>query len=164
VAQMPLHRVTVQLLPGGDDYVPYNPESLNTVEREISDRVFRAEREPHGMPIVFAEAESDGLPPPPPPAVEPVELEVQEVEAPPVLSLQSPTVEDLKQDAEELRQKGQLALEENKALAKKYLLASTILDNSSVDVWMTLTRLASSEKEKAAFLREAQKVMKREQT
>ena len=67
------------------------------------------------------------------------------------------------QDAEWLRQKGQLALEQNTSLAKKYLLASTILDNSSVDVWMTLSRLASSDKEKSAFLREAQKVMKRKQ-
>jgi hypothetical protein len=69
----------------------------------------------------------------------------------------------LKQDAESLRQKGQLALEENKALARKYLLASTLLDNSSVDVWMTLSRLASSEKEKSVFLREAQKVIRRGQ-
>ena len=164
VAQIPLHRVTAQLLPAGDDYVPYNPENLSSVEKEISDRVFRAEREPREKPIIFAEAEPDEFTPPPPPTVEPEKLDVQEVEAPSVSSLQSPTLEDSVRDAEELRQKGLLALEENKALAKKYLLASTILDNSSVDVWMTLTQLASNEKEKAAFRREAQRVMQRDQT
>jgi hypothetical protein len=153
LAQIPLHQVTVQLFPGVEDYVPYDPESVSAVEREISNRVAQAGREPRPRPSILLEAEPEEppLPPPPPePAVEKV--------AAPVTA--APTAVDLKQDAEWLRQKGQLALEEDKAAAKKYLLASTVLDNSSLDVWMTLSRLASNEKEKSVFLREAQKLMK----
>jgi len=162
LAQIPLHRAIVQLFPGTGDYVHYDPESLSPVEKEISNRVAQAEREPRQKPAILLEAEPEepSPPPPPPPAPEPA---AKEVAAPPDTLLHPPTAADLKQDAEWLRQKGQLALEENKALAKKYLLASTLLDNSSVDVWVTLSRLASNEKEKSAFLREAQKVMKRGQ-
>jgi hypothetical protein len=162
VAQISLHCVTVQLFPSVGDYVLYDPENLNSVEREISNLVARAEREPRQKPAILLEGEFDEPKPrePPPPVLEPV---ADTVAPPPVTSLRPPTSQDLMQDAEWLRQKGQLALEQNKSLAKKYLLASTMLDNSSVDVWMTLSRLAGSEKEKSAFLREAQKVMKREQ-
>lgn len=162
IAQIPLHQVTVQLFPGAEDYVPYNPENLSPVEREISDRVFRAGREPQPRSAILVEAEPTEPPPSPPspPAVEPV---AERITAPPASVLRPPTTEDLKQDAEWLRQKAQLALEENKALAKKYLLASTLLDNTSVDVWMTLSQLASSEREKATFLREAEKVLGRGQ-
>lgn len=158
--QIPLHCVTVQLFPGAEDYAPYNPENLSSVEREISDRVFRAEREPRQR-AAFIAAEPREPPLPAPPAPESIAEDV--TVPPPTTVLRPPTGDDLKLDAEWLRQKGQLALEKNKALAKKYLLASTLLDNSSVDVWMTLARLTGSEKEKSAFLREAQKVMKREQ-
>ena len=159
LAEIPLHHVTVQLFPGVEDYVPYNPESLSAVEREISTRVARAEREPRPRPAILLEAEPEepSLPPPPPPP--PPEPVVTEAAGPLAAPLHPPTAEDVKQDAEWLRQKGQLALEENKALAKKYFLASTVLDNSSVDVWVTLSRLASSEKERSVFLREAQKLM-----
>jgi hypothetical protein len=167
LARIPLHRVTVQLFPSAGDYVLYDPESLNAVKREISNRVAQAERQPRQRPAVFMEPELEEVEPiktppptPPPPAPKPV------AEAPaalPAVHTRPPTVEDLKQDAEWLRQKGQLALEENRALAKKYLLASIMLDNSSVDVLMTLAQLASNEREKAAFLREAEKVMSRRQ-
>jgi hypothetical protein len=158
LTQIPLHRVTVQFFPSAGDYILYDPESLNAVKREISNRVTQAERQPRQRPAVFMEPELEETeavetPPPAP------ELAAEVAAAP----TRSPTVEDLKQDAEWLRQKGQLALEENRALAKKYLLASTMLDNSSVDVLMTLAQLASNEREKAAFLREAEKVMSRRQ-
>ncbi len=162
LAQIPLHCATVQLFPGAGDYVLYDPESLSPVDKEVSNRVAQAEREPRQKPAILLEVEpKEPSPlPPPPPAPKPADAEVA---APPDALLRPPTVTDLKQDAESLRQKGQLALEENKALARKYLLASTLLDNSSVDVWMTLSRLASSEKERSAFLREAQKVIRRGQ-
>jgi hypothetical protein len=163
VAQISLHCVTVQLFPGVGDYVLYDPEKLNSVEREISNRVSQAERKPRQKPVILLEGEYDEpelREPLPTPVSEPV---ADMAATPLAASLRPPTSQDLTQDAEWLRQKGQLALEQDKSLAKKYLLASTMLDNSSVDVWMTLSRLASSEKEKSAFLREAQKVMKREQ-
>ena len=166
LAQISLHCVTMQLFPGVGDYLLYDPNDLSPVEREISNRVNRAEREPRQKPAILLEAELDEFQPrepfpPPPPAIS--ESVADTVLVPPVAPPRPPAAEDLMQDAERLRQKGQLALEQNKSLAKKYLLASTILDNSSVDVWMTLSRLASSDKEKSAFLREAQKVMKRKQ-
>jgi len=164
VAQISLHGVTVQLFPGVGDYVLYDPEELNPVEREISNRISQAEREPRQKPVILLEGKYDE-PQPREPLPTPVSEPVADTVAPPLPTpLLPPTSQDLTQDAEWLRQKGQLALEqEDKSLAKKYLLASTMLDNSSVDVWMTLSRLAGSEKEKSAFLREAQKVMKREQ-
>ena len=99
----------------------------------------------------------------PMPPLPPSELEEDLPDVPVEDTLRPPTAADLKIDAEELRNKAALVLEDDRALAKKYLLASTILDNTSVDVWMTLARLAGSDKERAAFLREAEKVMKRGQ-
>ncbi|MFZ5918775.1 MAG: hypothetical protein ACOYZ7_17705 [Chloroflexota bacterium] len=155
LAEIPLHPVTVQIFPGEGDYKPYNPDVLVSVEREVSDRVFRAEREPRRRPAIVVDEElPEPPPPPPPPAPEPA------LSSPP-MPAGSPTTEDLRLDADWLRQKGQLALESNKALAKKYLLASTLLDNSSVDVWMMLAQLASNEREKQTFLREAEKVLSR---
>jgi hypothetical protein len=162
LAQVSIHRVIMQLFPGVGDYVLYDPESLSPVEREISNRVARAEREPRQKPAILLEAEGFDEPRPREPTPMP-ESVTDEVAAPPAPPLRPPTTQDLMQDAESLRQKGQLALEQNRSLARKYLLASTMLDNNSVDVWITLSRLATSEKEKSAFLREAQKVMKRGQ-
>ena len=68
----------------------------------------------------------------------------------------------LARDAEALREKGLAAAQHDPALAQKYLLASTILENESVDVWLTLVDLASSERQKASFRREAEKVLRRQ--
>jgi hypothetical protein len=46
-------------------------------------------------------------------------------------------------------------------LAKKYLLASTMLDNSSVDVWLDLADMSDNEEEKAWFRKEAQRLLGR---
>ena len=161
LAQVPLHSVTVQLFPGMGDYKPHDPEDVSSVEREISNRVSQAEREPRQRPTILMEpGPAEPLPPlSAPPSFPEPSVEPEDSLSPTLSHL--PTLGDLKEDAEMLRQKGQLALKENKSLAKKYLLASTMLDNSSVDVWMMLSRLSGSEKERAAFLREAQKVMKR---
>lgn len=165
LAQVSLHPVTVQLFPGSVEYVSYDPESLSPVGREISNRVAKVPRELPHKPAIFLETELSGvetvesLPPlPPPPEPEAV---AEAVTRPPIFPSLSPTVRDSKEDAEGLRRKGQLALASDKTLAKKYLLASTMLDNSSVDVWMTLAQLASSEQEKKAFLREAEKLLGR---
>ncbi len=163
LAQMSLHGVTVQLFPGTGDYEPYDPEKLDSVKREVSNRIARTEREPRKKPAILLEAEPDGfeLSEPPPPTAP--ESAAEGAAKPDTAPLHPPTFQDLRQDAEQLRQKGQLALEKDKSLAKKYLLASTMLDNSSVDVWMMLAQLASNEREKQAFLRQAEKVLGRGQ-
>jgi len=164
--QIPLHPVLVQFLPG-QEYVSYDPASLSPVGREISSRVARAAQELRQQrPPIFLETgliKDESIAPSPPQSPEAPEIEVERLAGPRPASSQPPTIGDWKDDAEMLRQKGQLALGDDRALAKKYLLAAAMLDNSSVDVWMTLTRLAGSEQEKDAFLREAQKVMKRKQ-
>jgi hypothetical protein len=66
---------------------------------------------------------------------------------------------DPKRDAEELRRKGALAKAYDMALAKKYLLASTMLDNSSVDVWLELADMSGNEEEKTWFRKEAQRLL-----
>ena len=50
---------------------------------------------------------------------------------------------DLSQDAEEMRRKGMALLSTNPAAAHRYLLASTVLDNSKEDIVQALTELAS---------------------
>ena len=65
-------------------------------------------------------------------------------------------------DAEELRRKGMAILHANPAVAQKYLLASTMLDGSSMDVWLTLIELASTRKQKVAYRREAEKALWRQ--
>ena len=69
---------------------------------------------------------------------------------------------DLHRDAEELRRKGTAVLRQDADVARKYLLASTVLDNSSVDVWLTLIELASTNEQKVAYRREAEKVLVRQ--
>lgn len=161
LAQVSLHRVTVQLFPAGEDYVLHDSSSLSPVKREISNRVAQAEQELRQEPAIFSEIkprEDELVESMPSLAPEPV---AETAAVSPAVPPRPPTLGDLKEDAEWLRQRGELALEDNRALAKKYLLASTMLDNSSVDVWMTLSRLASDEREKANFLREAERVLSR---
>ncbi|MFB0533370.1 MAG: hypothetical protein ACETWR_00135 [Anaerolineae bacterium] len=57
--------------------------------------------------------------------------------------------------------KGALAKAYDVALAKKYLLASTMLDNCSVDVWLELADMSDNEEEKAWFRKEAQRLLGR---
>jgi hypothetical protein len=54
------------------------------------------------------------------------------------------------------------AVETDPAVAQRYLLASTMLENNSVDVWLTLVEIARNEKQKESFRREAEKVLRRQ--
>jgi hypothetical protein len=54
------------------------------------------------------------------------------------------------------------AVKTDPAIAQKYLLASTILENNSVDVWMTLVEIAANDKQRESFRREAEKVLRRQ--
>jgi hypothetical protein len=89
-------------------------------------------------------------------------LRRQEVPASSSAPLPVPDPAALRQDAELLRQKGMAAVSADTELARKYLLASTILENTSVDVWLTLVDIAPSENQKASFRREAEKVLERQ--
>ena len=46
-------------------------------------------------------------------------------------------------------------------LAQKYLLASTLLENTSVDVWLTLMDLATNAQQRDSFHREAKELLRR---
>jgi hypothetical protein len=87
-------------------------------------------------------------------AVEPEELAVAAL---------APVGTNLHDDAEELRRKGMSLVDSDPALAQKYLLASTVLENTSVDVWLKLVDLAANSKQKEAFRREAEKALRRQQ-
>ena len=72
------------------------------------------------------------------------------------------TTVTLRQDAEALRSKGAAARGEYPTLAQKYLLASTVLENTSVDVWLALMELATNTKQRDSFHREAEKLLRRQ--
>jgi hypothetical protein len=68
----------------------------------------------------------------------------------------------VRRDAAGLRRKGMAAVKTDPAVAQKYLLASTILENNSVDVWLTLVDIAVNDKQRESFRREAEKVLRRQ--
>jgi hypothetical protein len=136
------HRVTVQLAADADDYELFNRADLADLEAEISRRIVMAGAAPRRDRTALVQARA---------REEPRLAERVEVSA----------EADPKRDAEELRRKGALAKAYNVALAKKYLLASTVLDNSSVDVWLELADMSDNEEEKAWFRKEAQRLLGR---
>jgi len=87
---------------------------------------------------------------------------LQAVDQPPAAAVTPPDARSLRQDAEKLRRKGMAAVKTDPAIAQKYLLASTILENNSVDVWLTLVEIAATDKQRESFRREAEKVMRRQ--
>ena len=179
VRQTSWHRVVVQLSMPADDYELFGLSRLGETEREISRKVMYLDQQPrlqhvmtgtvHEVPRPYAYPETavtepprtppaatNRLPPRPVPetTTEPVDLAV----ATPV-----PPGANLHDDAEELRRKGMSLLDSDPALAQKYLLASTVLENTSVDVWLKLVDLAANPKQKETFRREAEKALRRQQ-
>lgn len=143
IAHWPKHRVTIQLAADTDDYELFDRADLADLELEISQRIVLAEASPQrDRTAVIQPGAQEG----PRPTVGP---EAMRLEA------------DPRRDAEELRRKGALAKAYDVALAKKYLLASTVLDNSSVDVWLELADMSDKEEEKAWFRKEAQRLLGR---
>ena len=162
------HRLVIQLEVPVEEYVLLNLERLRHTEREITRQVMYLDQRPRPRHVV----EGTVRPAPRPwqgtglpeglRVTETAPLPRQEMHAPPDAEVAVPDVAMLRHDAEQLRQKGRAVLGTDPTLAQKYLLASTILDNSSVDVWLTLIDIASNEKQKASFRREAEKVLQRQ--
>jgi len=179
LAETPWHRVVVQLNVSEDDYVLLSLDRLSENEREVSRRVMyleQQEREPHvlegavqAVPRPWRRSDADqartsgtGAPETtvlPPRAALQAAGESALAEEPVELSL----AEALRHDAEQLRRRGMSLADSEPVIAQKYLLASTVLDNSSVDVWLKLVELAVTERQRQMFQREAEKALKRQQ-
>jgi hypothetical protein len=152
------HRVTVQLAADVTDYELFNRADLADLESEISQRIVMAEAAPQRdrTAVVRPGAREE-----PRLAVGPAVAEAPKPGEAPVERGEVSAEADPKRDAEELRRKGMLVKADDVALAKKYLLASTVLDNSSVDVWLELAEMSDKEEEKAWFRKEAQRLLGR---
>jgi hypothetical protein len=161
------HRLVVQLDVPLDDYVLLSLERLRHTERELARQVMYLDQRPRQSHIVEGPVRAVPRPwqgtglPGEPRAMETAPLRDREI-PPPGAPVAVPDATAVRQDAELLRQKGMAAVDDDPALAQKYLLASTILENSSVDVWLALVDLAPSERQKASFRREAEKVLQRQ--
>jgi len=179
IRQTSWHRVVVQLSMPADDYELFGLSRLGETEREIARKVMYLDQQPslqhvlagtiHEVPRPYTypetivpeprprmpPADTNRLPPRPAmeAAVEPGELVVTALAA---------VGTNLHDDAEELRRKGMSLVDSDPALAQKYLLASTVLENTSVDVWLKLVDLAANPKQKEAFRREAEKALRRQ--
>lgn len=151
------HRVVIQLDADADDYELFNRADLAALEAEISQRIIMAEATPQPSRTAVVQPGARGEPRP---TIGPV-VEALEPRVTPVERGEVSVEADPKQDAEELRRKGALAKAYDVALAKKYFLASTVLDNSSVDVWLELADMSDKEEEKAWFRKEAQRLLGR---
>ncbi len=152
------HRVTVQLAADVNDYELFNRADLANLEAEISHRIVMAEAAPQRDRTAVVQLKEREKPRP---TVGPAVTEAPRPEVMPVERREVSAEVDPKRDAEELRRKGALAKAYDVALAKKYLLASTMLDNSSVDVWLELADMSDKEEEKAWFRKEAQRLLGR---
>jgi hypothetical protein len=171
------HRMVVQLDITADDYVLFNLDRLSTAEREVARQVMYLDQHPRGehvlegpvhkaprpwqepetrtelpQSLTGSSTETTQLPPRP---------AIREASEPLDVPAVIPDASNLHQDAESLRQKGMAAVETDPLIAQKYLLASTVLENNSVDVWLTLVEIASNDKQRASFRREAEKVLRR---
>lgn len=170
------HRLAVQLYVSTDEYVLLNLEQLGDVEREIMRRFMYLDQNPLAPQVVEGEVEPVprpwqarpvlSMPAPSPTSARPtsgplpeVAIDsVNQVDAAPPSSGQA----TLREDAEGLRQKGMAIARTDPVTAQKYLLASTVLDNTSVDVWLTLIEIATSERQRASFRQEAEKLLQRQ--
>lgn len=152
------HRVTIQLAADVNDYELFNRAALANLEAEISQRIVMAEAVPQRdrTAVVQRRAREE-----PRPTVGPAVAEAPRPKVTPAERGEISAETDPKRDAEELRHKAALAKAYDVALAKKYLLASTMLDNSSVDVWLELVDMSDNEGEKAWFRKEAQRLLGR---
>ena len=171
------HRLVVQLDVTAEDYVLLNLDRLSDVEREMARQIMnldRQPREPHvlvglvdSVPRPWQPANHAAVPgvPSPYPAettLLPPRPAMQAVRQSPAVPIAPPDAESLQRDAEALRRKGLAAVKTDPAIAQKYLLSSTLLENTSVDVWLTLVDIASNDKQKESFRREAEKVLQRQ--
>lgn len=79
----------------------------------------------------------------------------------PVASTHSPSVDGLSHDAEHLRLKGIAAATHDPSTARKYLLASTVLQHDNAEAWLALIEIAGSAKEREMYRQQAEKILSR---
>jgi hypothetical protein len=179
IRQTPWHRVVVQLSIPADDFELFGLSRLGETEREISRKVMYLDQQPRLQHVVTGTAHEVPRPYvyPETPVAEPVRTPpantnhlpsrpaVETTLEPGELGMTTPGLlgANLHDDAEELRRKGMWFMDSDPPLAQKYLLASTVLENTSVDVWLKLVDLATNPKQKEAFRREAEKALRRQQ-
>jgi hypothetical protein len=152
------HRVTIQLAADANDYELFHRAGLANLEAEISHRIVMAEAAPQRDRTAVVQP---GVAEEPRLTIGPAVTEAPMPRTIPSERGEVSAETDPRRDAEELRRKGALAKAYDVALAKKYLLASTVLDNSSVDVWLDLADMSDKEEEKAWFRKEAQRLLGR---
>jgi hypothetical protein len=176
LAETPWHRLFVQLDVTVDDYVLLNLDRMGDAEREIAQQVLYLNLRPRQehvlegpvarVPRPWQRTTSIPEPPDEPAPSEttllPPRPALQAIDQPPATAVDPPDARSLRQDAERLRRKGMAAVKTDPAIAQKYLLASTILENNSVDVWLTLVEIAATDKQRESFRREAEKVLRRQ--
>lgn len=181
IRQTAWHRVVVQLSIPSDDYELFSLSRLGDTERELARKVMYLDQEPRPQHVLVGTV--DDVPRPfSYPEMAPVEVQSRVVAAetnrlPPGIAVevasetvepgaasQGPIAASPRDDAEDLRRKGMSLIVSDPALAQKYLLASTVLENTSVDVWLKLVDLAVNPKQKEAFRREAEKALRRQQS
>jgi hypothetical protein len=177
------HRVVVQLDLGTDDYELFTLSRLSEVEREMVRKVMYLDEEPRQGHVVQGPVDEMPRPWQRPGSASPLQAVQSPAKdtriLPPQTALEaadqiSPTpsadqrevplslAAQLLYDAQELRRRGKEAIPEDPTIAQKYLLASTVLENNSVDVWLQLIELTNSPKQKETFRREAEKVLRRQ--
>jgi hypothetical protein len=179
IAESPWHRVVVQLDVATDDYELLNLSRLSDNERDMGRKVMYMEQDGRLPPVLtgvvddvprpwqYTEETATGGPLSQPQAttreLPPLPATEAASSSPPSAPVvRPPRTPNLRKDAEELRRKGMAIVATSPAVAQKYLLASTVLDNTSVDVWLKLVDLASSPRQKEAFRREAEKALRRQ--
>ena len=170
-------RVVVQIDVSVPDYQLFNLERLGEAEREIARRVLYLDQEPREAHVLKGQVHEVPRPwkrlVPEPKVPKDAVLEtriltpqaaLEAAREPPVAAapVEPQDAAGLHRDAEELRRKGMATVATNPAIAQKYLLASTVLENNSVDVWLMLVEIATSDKQKESFRQEAEKVLRRQ--
>jgi len=177
LTETPWHRLVVQIDVTSEDYVLLQFDRLSEQENEIARQAMYLDQNPREPYVLHGAVTSPPRPwrPAQPQAhkatAEPVPTEETKTTLlPPRPAVQAaqeahttrPDTQSVHGDAEMLRQKGMAVAKTNPAIAQKYLLASTVLENNSVDVWLTLVELATNDKQRESFRREAEKVMRRQ--
>jgi hypothetical protein len=171
------HRLVVQLDVTAEDYVLLNLDHLSDAEREMARQIMNLDRQPRelhalegpvgSVPRPWQPANPAAAPEATPPdraetTLLPPRPAMQAARQSPAVPVAPPDAASLQRDAEALRRKGMAAVKTDPAIAQKYLLSSTLLENTSVDVWLTLVDIASNDKQKESFRREAEKVLQRQ--
>lgn len=153
------HRAMLQLDPIEADYTSLDMERLEETERELARRTLYLDQPTHRTTSPPLQIEIPNIPRP---GADLTHTPPSSTSTPPHPLESEPTEEEkLRREAERLRQMGWATYEQNPSLAQRYLLASTILDNSDASVWLALANLTDDPHRKAMFHKEATKLLRK---